>query len=506
MSTNTMRYHNPQRPKTNPQRPKTNPQRPKTFPKIPHLTKDLINKLTFVAVILKELNNMGKTELILPKMGESIVEATIIKWHKKVGDTIEQDEVILEVATDKVDSEVPSPFAGKLLEIKYFEDAVVPIGDVLAIIETEGEGEIAAPETTELSVPVSEEETPGPEQIEESLMKPLEAASIAVPAENKAIEYNKSERFYTPLVRNIAKEEGISLDELESINGSGQDGRLTKDDLLTYIESRGNKSQPAPVVKAAPAATTTIAPKSTTSYPLPGGDFEIEQMDRMRKMIADHMVASKDIAPHVSSFVESDVTNVVLWREKNKDIFQKKYGEKLTYTPIFIEAVVKALKDFPKINCSISDDKVYIYKDYNVGMATALPTGNLIVPVIRKAQHLSLEGITAQVNDLARRARENKLKPDDIKDGTFTITNIGTFGNIMGIPIINQPQAAILALGAIRKKPVVLETETGDVIAIRHMMYLSMSYDHRFIDGFLGGSFLKRVGDYIEKFDINRIV
>lgn len=431
----------------------------------------------------------------MPKMGESIVEATIIKWHKAVGDRIEQDEIILEVATDKVDSEVPCPVSGIIQEIRHKEDAVVPIGDILAIIQTEN-GEVV--EVEESAVAVSDQHAI-PAETEAVLMQPIEEMKTPEVQVEAAQGASKSDRFYTPLVRNIAKEEGIGAAELDTISGSGQDGRLTKQDLFQYLEKRKAKPAESPVVEVQKLKPATV-------YPLPGGDHEIESMDRMRRLIAEHMVASKAISPHVASFVEADVTSIVKWREKNKDVFQKKYGEKLTFTPIFIEAVVKALKDFPKVNCCIGNDQVYIYKDFNIGMATALPSGNLIVPVIKKAQHLSLEGLTSQVNELAGKARENKLKPDDIKDGTFTITNIGTFGNITGTPIINQPQAAILALGAIQKKPVVLETAEGDVIAIRHMMVLSMSYDHRFVDGFLGGSFLKRVADYITQFDINRVV
>lgn len=436
-------------------------------------------------------------------MGESIVEATVIKWHKQVGERIEQDETILEVATDKVDSEVPCPVAGVILEIKYREDDVVAIGDVLAIINTDGDDAVAEAIAPAEEIQIKIEAAAPAKVVEAELMQPFEKAQEPRSEVAPQNDHLKSDRFYSPLVRNIAKEEGIGWDELEKISGSGQDGRLTKNDLIAHLEQRP-KSDPKPTAEA--ATKSQITQKPLPSYPLPGGEFELEQMDRMRKMIAEHMVASKAISPHVSSFVEADVTNLVKWRDKNKDLFQKKYNEKLTYTPIFFEAIVKALKDFPRVNCSVVDDKVYVFKDFNIGMATALPSGNLIVPVVKKAQQLSLEGLTAQINELAAKARDNKLKPDDVKDGTFTVTNIGTFGNILGTPIINQPQGAIIALGAIQKKPVVLETEAGDVIAIRHMMYLSMSYDHRFIDGFLGGSFLKRVGDYLEKFDTQRVI
>lgn len=446
---------------------------------------------------------MGQVELIMPKMGESIIEATIIKWHKSVGDTIEVDETVLEIATDKVDSEIPSPVAGTLVKVFFKEDDVVPVGTAIAMIATEGQ--VADSPMTGSSQEDTTVQSQDAEEanikIAESFLEPLPAQAVAVEMVDPAVGEKKSDKFYSPLVRNIAKEEGLSLAELDKLDGSGLGGRVTKDDILTYIKDRDTTPSVAsnPVISQTPNTQ-----KSTTSYSMPSGEFEIIEMDRMRKMIAEHMVTSKSVSPHVTSFVEADVTNIVAWREKMKDGYAKQYNEKLTFTPLFIEAVVKALKDFPKVNCSVQGDRIHIYKNFNIGMATALPSGNLIVPVIKKAELLNLAGLTQQVNDLANRARNNKLKPEDIKDGTFTVTNVGTFGNVMGTPIINQPQAAILALGAIRKKPAVLETEYGDVIAIRQMMFMSLSYDHRIIDGFLGGSFLKRIADYLENFDPNR--
>ena len=450
---------------------------------------------------------MGKVELIMPKMGESIVEATIIKWHKNIGDYIELDETILEIATDKVDSEIPSPVAGKLLEILFEEDAIVPIGAIVAYIEVEGESTNIVSENTLSDSPLpdvassSTVSEPTSTEVELELLQPLEAIPVPMAAEELVVSGNKSEKFYSPLVRNIAKEEGISLADLDDINGSGLGGRVTKTDVLSYISDKQNAPKQKSTVSE---VTTNDVKKTATAYSFPSGDYDIIEMDRMRKMIAEHMVSSKSISPHVTSFVEADVTNLVNWRNRVKDDYQKQYGEKLTFTPLFIEAIVKALKDFPKINCAVNGDKIHVYKNLNIGMATALPSGNLIVPVIKQAELLNLAGITRNVNELAEKARNNKLKPDDVKDGTFTVTNVGTFGNVMGTPIINQPQAAILALGAIRKKPAVLETEYGDVIAIRQLMFMSMSYDHRIIDGFLGGSFLKRIADYLEKFDSNR--
>ncbi len=447
---------------------------------------------------------MGQVELIMPKMGESIIEATIIKWHKSVGDTIEVDETVLEIATDKVDSEIPSPVAGTLVKVFFKEDDVVPVGTAIAMIATEvqvADSPMTGSSQEDTTVQ-SQDAEEASIKIAESFLEPLPAQAVAVEMADLAVEEKKSDKFYSPLVRNIAKEEGLSLAELDKLDGSGLGGRVTKADILTYIKDRDT----TPSVASNPVITQNpnTQKSTTTSYSMPSGEFEIIEMDRMRKMIAEHMVTSKSVSPHVTSFVEADVTNIVAWREKMKDGYAKQYNEKLTFTPLFIEAVVKALKDFPKVNCSVQGDRIHIYKNFNIGMATSLPSGNLIVPVIKKAELLNLAGLTQQVNDLANRARNNKLKPEDIKDGTFTVTNVGTFGNVMGTPIINQPQAAILALGAIRKKPAVLETEYGDVIAIRQMMFMSLSYDHRIIDGFLGGSFLKRIADYLENFDPNR--
>lgn len=445
---------------------------------------------------------MARVELLMPKMGESIIEATILKWVKKVGDTVKADETILEIATDKVDSEIPSPTSGVISEILFPEDSVVAVGSIIAIISTEGEIQAITPSpavkenVTETVIPSS--------NVIETLTSPL------VPS----IENSNSNRFYSPLVRNIAKEEKISLTELDSIEGSGSNGRVTKQDVMAYLDKKSTGVNTTPNAISTPASTTNPAQapeqNSVQSQSSPAasvnGAYEIVEMDRMRKLIADHMVMSKHTSPHVTSFVEADVTNVVLWRERNKDAFKAKNGTNITFTPIFIDAVVRAIKDYPMINVSVDGQSIIIKKDINIGMAAALPSGNLIVPVIKNADNLNLAGIARSVNDLASRARENKLKPDEIKDGTFTLTNVGTFGNVMGTPIINQPQVAIMATGAIKKKPAVLELPEGDVIAIRHMMFLSLSYDHRVVDGALGGSFLRRVADYLEKFDINTSV
>lgn len=459
---------------------------------------------------------MAKFQLLLPKMGESVAEATIVKWVKKPGDTIEADDTIAEIATDKVDSEIPSPVSGKLIEILFNEDDVVEVGKVIAVIEVEGEEvveepqqpaeQVQAPEATPIAEPKAAQpientnekyDIPGTEQLAQREVHVAASVSSSV-------------RFYSPLVRNIAVAEGISNEELDSIPGTGADGRLTKDDLMIYLESRGKRgNQPAQQQRAAqpqaisqpPSKPVYNSPVSTIS---PSGNEEIIEMDRMRKLIADHMVMSKQVSPHVSSFVEADVTNLVMWRDRVKNSFEQRENEKITFTPIFVEAVVKAIKDFPLINVSVKNTQIIRKKDINISMATALPSGNLITPVIKNADQLNLAGLTRAVNDLANRARNNKLSPDDIKDGTFTITNIGTFGNIMGTPIINQPQVAILAIGAIKKKPAVIETPQGDMIAIRQMMYLSLSYDHRVVDGMLGGSFLKRIADYLENWDVKR--
>ena len=436
----------------------------------------------------------------MPKMGESIMEATILRWVKNVGDTVEADETILEIATDKVDSEVPSPVAGVLSEIKYQVDAVVPVGQAIAVIATAGEeaNPALSPAVKEEALPATNGQTNSiaPSHPERELISTgVAETAAAIPTTGG------SGRFYSPLVRNIAKAERISVAELERLPGTGAGGRVTKKDILAYLENRTAAPQQQPAARPAPSITAPAKPAVSVS-----GNVEIVEMDRMRKLIANHMVMSKHTSPHVTSFVEVDVTNIVNWREKNKDSFQKKYGEKITFTPIFVEASAKAIGDFPMINISVEGNNILVKKDINIGMATALPSGNLIVPVIKGANQLSLVGLTKTVNDLAARARSNNLKPEDIQDGTFTITNVGTFGNVMGTPIINQPQVAIMATGAIRKKPAVVETEYGDLIAVRQMMFLSLSYDHRVLDGFLGGSFLHKVAVYLEAFNANREV
>ena len=451
---------------------------------------------------------MAKVELVMPKMGESIMEATILKWAKQVGDTIEEDETILEIATDKVDSEIPSPTEGVLTEILFQVDDVVPVGTVIAIIQTDAAEAASTPAPaaqaapTPAAAPVAAPAPPTP--------TPAVSTPAPAPTPATAAVSSSGTRFYSPLVKSIAKKENIGQAELDAIPGSGAKGRVTKKDIMGYLANRGSNghSTSAPAVVAPAMAAATVATgASMAAAPaasLSGSD-ELIQMDRMRKLIADHMVMSVQTSPHVTSFVEADVTNIVRWRKANKEAFKAKYGEKITFTPLIMEAVIKAIKDFPMVNVSVVDgDKIKVHKDINLGMAAALPTGNLIVPVIKNADYLNLAGLTKQVNDLAGRARANKLKPTDIQGGTYTLTNVGTFGNVMGTPIINQPQAAILAAGAIRKKPAVLETEHGDVIAVRHMMFLSHSYDHRVVDGFLGGSFVRRVADYLEAFDVNR--
>jgi len=439
---------------------------------------------------------MALVELIMPKMGESIMEATILKWVKNIGDTVEADETILEIATDKVDSEVPSPVAGVIKEILFQENDVVEIESVIAIIATEGEDTNSKPAPSTKKVAASNGQSNGQKKTES---KPESSPAVAAVAAAPVVAtQGTSTRFYSPLVKNIAKEENIGLAELGTVPGTGAKGRVTKKDILKYISNRG--AAPAPAAKVAtPKSTGPVQPQINFD-----GGVEIMEMDRMRKLIAEHMVMSKHTSPHVTSFIEVDVTNLVNWRNKIKKQFQETHGEKITFTPIFVEAVVKAIQDFPMVNISLDGTKIIVKKNINIGMATALPSGNLIVPVIKNANHLNLLGLTKSVNDLANRARNNKLKPEDIQDGTFTLTNVGTFGNVMGTPIINQPQVAIMAIGAIRKKPAVVETEYGDLIAVRQMMFLSLSYDHRIVDGFLGGSFLRKVGDYLEAFDGNQ--
>ncbi|HLP63947.1 dihydrolipoamide acetyltransferase family protein [Flavobacterium sp.] len=435
---------------------------------------------------------MAKFELKLPKMGESVAEATITNWLKKVGETIAADEAVLEIATDKVDSEVPSEVSGTLTEILFQVNDVVKVGQTIAIIETEG-GSVEAPKAAEVAAPVVA-----------AVEKTVEVAKeVVAPA-----DFSGSDKFFSPLVKNIAKEEGVSIAELEAISGSGKDGRVTKEDLLNYIKNKGN--QPTQAVQpqvSTPVAQPTVVATQPSSQAVPvsvnGGD-EIVEMDRMRKLISGYMVASVQTSAHVQSFIEVDVTNIVKWRDKVKTAFEKREGEKLTFTPIFMEAVAKALKDFPGMNISVDGDFIIKRKNINLGMAAALPNGNLIVPVIKNADQLNLVGMAKAVNDLGNRAKAGKLKPDDTQGGTYTVTNVGTFGSVFGTPIINQPQVGILALGAIRKVPAVIETPEGDFIGIRQKMFLSHSYDHRVVDGALGGSFVKRVADYLEAWDINR--
>ncbi|WP_300434484.1 dihydrolipoamide acetyltransferase family protein [Christiangramia sp.] len=441
---------------------------------------------------------MAKFELKLPKMGESVAEATITSWLKEVGDTIEMDEPVLEIATDKVDSEVPSEVDGKLVEKLFEEDEVVKVGQTIAIIETEGEMD------GEDEDEVEEETSAVAKEVEET----VEAAKATASGEDTPGEnYSDSSRFYSPLVRNIAKEEGISLGELEKIEGTGKEGRVTKNDILGYVKNRGSQPQESQASKAKSIDTKKLeSGVSSQPEPVVSGEDEIIEMSRMGKMIAHHMVDSVQKSAHVQSFIEVDVTNIWNWRNKHKADFQKKEGEKLTFTPIFMEAVAKAIRDFPMINISVNEDatKVIKKKNINLGMAAALPDGNLIVPVIKNADRLNLVGMAKAVNDLANRARQNKLKPDDIQGGTYTVTNVGTFGSIMGTPIINQPQVGILALGAIRKMPAVIETPDGDFIGIRYKMILSHSYDHRVVNGALGGQFVQRVAQYLESFDKDR--
>ena len=445
---------------------------------------------------------MSLVDLVMPKLGESIMEATILKWLKKPGDKVEEDETILEIATDKVDSEVPSTTKGVIAEILYNENDVVPIGKVIARINTESNatGSSAAPVNDKPSY-----EAGGYEEaslVEDIPYQPSEKTSHG--------SNNTGIRFYSPLVLNIAASEGISMNDLEDIEGTGQDGRVSKKDIMSYLENRKNKPQqkhtettPATSVHEVPAATQKQEYSSPAVYT---GNVEIIEMDRMRKMIAKHMVDSKNISAHVTSFAECDVTNLVLWREKIKKEFEKREGEKITYTPLFIETIIRCIKKYPLLNSSVDVDRIIVKKDINIGMATALANGNLIVPVIKNADQLNLTGLTKQVNHLANAARTNKLKPNDTAGGTFTLTNVGTFGSIMGTPIINQPQVAIMAVGAIKKRPVVIETEQGDSIAIRHMMYISLSYDHRIIDGSLGSTFLNAVATELENFDSNRSI
>ncbi|MEL1254264.1 dihydrolipoamide acetyltransferase family protein [Flavobacterium sp. DGU38] len=438
---------------------------------------------------------MARFELKLPKMGESVAEATITNWLKEVGDKIEADEAVLEIATDKVDSEVPSEVSGILIEQLFGKEDLVQVGQTIAIIETEGDSS----ESNSSEVKSVDEVVVPVEAVE--IEKEIEAVKDTV---SFLQDFSGSDKFFSPLVKNIAKEEGVSVTELESISGSGKDGRVTKDDILKYIENRkavGNEAK----AEASPKQAEPVVQKSTQAVPVSvNGEDEIVEMDRMRKLISGYMVASVQTSAHVQSFIEVDVTNIVKWRDKVKAAFEKREGEKLTFTPIFMEAVAKAIKDFPGINISVEGDYIIKRKNINLGMAAALPNGNLIVPVIKNADQLNLVGMAKAVNDLGNRAKAGKLKPDDTQGGTYTVTNVGTFGSVFGTPIINQPQVGILALGAIRKVPAVIETPEGDFIGIRQKMFLSHSYDHRVVDGALGGSFVKRVAEYLEAFDADR--
>lgn len=449
---------------------------------------------------------MAQIELIMPKMGESVAEATIIKWLKNEGDTIEAEESVLEIATDKVDSEIPAPEGGVLRKKLFNEGDVVKVGQAIALIEAGGSASVAPQqEMVHAAQAVAPVTTPAVQQAE----------ALVATAELHISKASSEARFYSPLVRSIAQREGIAQAELDCIPGTGKDGRVTKHDILQYLPTRGAKPVKQTPVQANGTSGQAVSETPKTASVIPAvkrpdvavfeGD-EIIEMDRMRKLIAEHMVMSKHVSPHVTSFVEVDVTNMVLWREKVKKMFEQRENEKITFTPLFIEAVVRVIKDLPMINISVDGDKIIKRKRINIGMATALPSGNLIVPVVKDADQKNLVGLTKSVNDLASRARSNKLQPDEIQGGTFTLTNVGSFGNVMGTPIINQPQVAILATGAIKKKPAVIETPFGDTIGIRHMMYLSLSYDHRVVDGSLGGSFVRKVADYMEAFDLNRDV
>lgn len=462
---------------------------------------------------------MPQTEILLPKMGESVAEATIVKWVVEEGESFEADDPIIEIATDKVDSEVPAPEDGVLVKKLCEEGDVVEVGKPIALISTGGEEVEKQPAGASESQSERAEPAPSTTSNNGSPRPQPVAEPAGGHGGSPVARTGPSGRFYSPLVRNIAEQEGISLEELESIEGSGHEGRVTKKDILEYLPAReastgaprqdqaqtketpDEQTQPAPASTEAKGATSVSikAPKITV-----GPDDEIVEMDRMRKIISEHMVTSKHVSPHVTSYVEADVTKIVEWRNRNKKKFEEREGEKLTFTPIFIEAIAKAIKEMPQINVSTDGERIIRRKHINVGMAAALPTGNLIVPVIHDADQLNLLGLAKKVNDLANRARNNALKPDEIQGGTYTVTNVGTFGNVMGTPVINQPQAAIMALGAIRKKPAVIETEQGDFIGVRSMMFLSHAYDHRIIDGALGGTFVRRVADILEQFDPNR--
>ena len=447
---------------------------------------------------------MSEFKIQMPKLGESVQEATITKWFVKEGDKIEEDEPLFEVATDKVDSEIPSPVDGIIKKIFFPLNALVPVGEIVAIISTEGDDDESEQKEKVSEVVAGSEKAAVQEK--KSAAEPVqvapEKAQEAPPAE--VVEETASTRFYSPLVMSIAKSENISMTELESIKGSGQSGRVQKNDILTYIENRKKGIVAAPAASPKPETKAVSAPaKASISL---GAADQIIEMDRVRKIIADHMVMSKQVSPHVTAVVEADVTNLVLWRTKVKDSFQTKFGEKITYMPVFIEAVARAITEFPMLNSSVDDYKIIIHKDVNIAIAVAKPDGNLVVPVIKNAEQKNLVGLTRNMNQLAEAARKNKLSVEDYQGGTFTITNFGSFRNLIGTPIINQPQVAILATGSIEKKPAVMETPTGDAIVVRHKMFLSLSYDHRIIDGALGGAFLRRIADILEEFNIDREV
>mgnify|MGYP001219154737 CR=1 FL=1 len=442
---------------------------------------------------------MAKVELIMPKMGESVAEATVIQWLKNVGESIELDESVIEIATDKVDSEIPSTVKGILLEQRFQKDDVVKVGEVVAIIETDGDSEVTNIEKDE-SAEELEEST---EELEESIEE-LEESIESIKSDINIPSSIQNKKFYSPLVKNIAQKEGINQQELSQINGTGKDKRVTKNDILNYIKSKVQTSTKKENNSNIFSEISSVKDSSKTIQKFDSSDTEIIEMSRMRKLIAEHMVMSKSTSPHVTSFNEVDMSNIVNWRNKIKDKFSTRENQKITYTPIIIEAIVKAIIDLPMINISVEKNNIIKHKKINIGMATALPSGNLIVPVIKNSSEKNLLGLTKSVNDLSFRARNGKLVPDDTNGGTFTFTNVGTFGSVMGTPIINQPQVAILAAGVIQKKPSVVETEYGDAIVVRHKMFLSLSYDHRVVDGALGGSFLKRIAHYLESFDVNR--
>ncbi|MBT5932978.1 MAG: 2-oxo acid dehydrogenase subunit E2 [Flavobacteriales bacterium] len=445
---------------------------------------------------------MAEIEIRLPKMGESVTEATITNWLKNPGENVSLDEPLVEVATDKVDNELPSEAEGILIKQLFEKDQVAQVGDVIAIISTDGDAPVSEDNNNTQSQAIVEENTTS----ENDASEPKIEINITSNG-NESIKISKNGsngKYFSPLVRSIAEKEGIKQDTLDTISGSGLDGRVTKKDILAYVKGDKTSVKQSAQVNTPPASKPVSSPTKAAPIVVPNGEDEIIEMDRMRRLIADHMVMSKQVSPHVTSYVEADVTNIVEWRNNIKGDFKKREGENITYTPILIEAIVKAIKDFPMVNVSVSGNQIIKRKNINIGMATALPSGNLIVPVIKNADRLSLTGLTKSVNGLAISARDNKLKPEDIQGGTYTVTNVGSFGNVMGTPIINQPQVAILALGAIRKVPAVIETPHGDFIGIRHKMYLSHSYDHRVVDGALGGRFVRKVADYLEEFNINR--